>query len=228
MDLMQTDNETRKKALVDELGGPNPDILAGNTGVSGGIGALGGTPSPDPIVAPQADPIPASAIQSTAPVADYGRLMGYDAGRLGDPNKHDFKYDTGRTLSQFDPRQGITPDVLAALNKLDYGTFSGSGDKLSLSGAKNAKDAADFANQDWIGAYKAQNDATKWNFGGGGAAPAPAPAPSGGGGLFSGSTISPMLQGNAQDGINQALSNIGGLADSTRLRELIKALGGQA
>jgi hypothetical protein len=224
MDLMQNDNELRKKSLVDELGGPNPDILAGNTGVSGGLGALGGTPEP---AAPAPAPV-APAAGPSAPVADYGRLMGYDAGKLGDPNKHDFKYDTGRTLSQFDPRQGITPDVLAALNKLDYGTFSGSGDKLSLSGAKNAKDAADFANQDWIGAYKAQNDATKWNFGGGGAAPAPAPAPSGGGGLFGGSTISPMLQGNAQDGINQALSNIGGLANSSRLQELIKALGGQA
>ncbi len=219
--MQNDDNELRKKALVDELGGPNADILAGNTGVSGGMDALGGAP-----VAPDA-PAPIAAAPA-APSYNMGSTMGVDAGKFNDPNKHDFKYDTMRTLSQFDPKAGFTPDVLSALNKLDYGTFSGSGDKLSLSGAKNAKDSADFANQDWIYAHDANNDATKWNFGGGGAAPAPA-APQGGGGSFSaGSTLSPMLQGNAQNGINQALSSIGGLGDSSRIQALIQALGGQA
>lgn len=110
-------------------------------------------------------------IRKMAPY-NFGSVMGADAGKFNDPNKHDFKYDTLRTLSGFDPRQGFTPDVLAALNRLGYGTFSSSGkDKLSLTGAKNAKDAADFANQDWIYAYDAQNGDTRWNFGGGGAAP---------------------------------------------------------
>lgn len=217
---MQTDNELRKKALVDELGG-----LPG----AGGLQAPAGMPPP--IEGPNADPLgPASPEPMAAPrQQDFGRTMGYDAGKFNDPNKRDFKYDTGRILSQFDPRQGFTPDVLAELNKLDYGTFSAGRDpsRLSLTGAKNAKDAGDFTDQDWVFAHKANNDATKWNYGGG--AVADAEAARGGGGpapMFAGSTISPMLQGNAQNNIANAMQGIGAQADDSMLQELIKALGG--
>jgi hypothetical protein len=200
---------SRKAGLIDALGG----------------GTAQGTPGAELPLAP----VTPAPVAPPAPTQDFGRLMGYDAGKLNDPNKHDFKYDTARVMSQFDPRQGFTPDVINALNKLDYGTFSGAGDKLSLSGAKNAKDAADFANQDWIYAHKANSDATKWNFGGGGAAPQQAaPAPAAGRPQFAGSTIAPALQADAQGGIQQALGQYGQASDPNYLQKLIAALGGQA
>lgn len=64
-----------------------------------------------------------------------GSMQGFDAGKLNDPNKHDPKYDFARTASQFDPRQGVTPDMLAKLNALGDGTWgSGGGDNLSFNG----------------------------------------------------------------------------------------------
>lgn len=222
------DVRSRKQGLIDALGGnvadPAPNPALGNTGVSGGLPVLADKPMP-------ASPI-ADAPAAAAPASNYARTMGFDSGKFNDPNKHDFKYDVGRTLSQFDPKAGFTPEVLGALNQLGYGSFSGSGDKLSLTGAKNAKDAADFSNQDWIYAHDAQNDATKWNFGGGGAAGDAGAASAQGAGLnagrpsFAGSTVAPMLQADAQSNIQQALQNIGGLSNTSRLQQLIAALSG--
>jgi hypothetical protein len=48
----------------------------------------------------------------------------------------------------------------------------------------------------------------------------------GGGGMFGGSGLSSMLQGDASAGIQQALQNIGGLNDNSRLQQLIAALSG--
>ncbi len=174
-----------RKALLGALGTEEDDPLAQQPAVQPGgleLGAGGIAPSEDaPNVAP-APPLGSSTgpVAAPPPVSDIGRTMGLDAGKFNDPNKHDFKYDTTRLLSRFDPRQGFTPEVIAALNGElggTYGQFSGSGDKLSLTGAKGAKDAADFANQDWIFAHKDNSDATKWNFGGGGA---PDPTAAGG------------------------------------------------
>lgn len=133
-----------------------------------------------PVVSPTAPPVEGvprtpDSVNTGQPKPNFGRVMGMDEGKFNDPNKHDFKYDVIRKLSEFDPRQGFTPEVIAALNALGYGTFSSKGgDKLTLTGATGSPDAADFADQDWIFAHDAQNDATKWNFGGGGAAGASA------------------------------------------------------
>ena len=125
----------------------DPSQRSDNTGISGGRDVLGA----DPVSAAPSEPtrdlatnLP-SATAGAPSASDYSRLMGADAGKLNDPNKHDFKYDTLRTLSKFDPRQGFTPEVINALNSElgnTYGTFSSKGgDKLSLTGAKGAKDA---------------------------------------------------------------------------------------
>lgn len=144
----------------------------GAGGIAPGEGAPNSGPAPaldQPIASPTT---PADLPRPGGPTSGFGRLSGFNEAKFNDPNKHDFKYDTARVMSQFDPRAGFTPEVIAALNKLGYGTFSSSGgDKLSLTGAKNAPDAADFTNQDWIFAKDANSDATKWQFGGGGAAP---------------------------------------------------------
>lgn len=83
-------------------------------------------------------------------------LEGYDSGKLNDPNKHDPKYDIGRIESHYDPHKGITPEMLAELNKLGYGTFSGQGDKLHVDGGspefEGVSDfdvARDFGNGGW-------------------------------------------------------------------------------
>jgi hypothetical protein len=71
-------------------------------------------------------------------------------------------------LGAYNPLQGVTPDVLAALNKLGYGTFSGSGQNLGLSGltdvGRSAGLGSDWNPQDFINSYKAQNDSTVWGY----------------------------------------------------------------
>lgn len=127
---------------------------------------------PGGVAGPRSEGTPQPPTQAPAPPPvqyNQGSTVGLDTGKFNDPNKHDFKYDVMRTLSKYDPRKGFSGDVLTDLNTLGYGDFySSGGDRLSLKNAKNAKDAADFNDQDWIYAFDANNDATKWNFGGGG------------------------------------------------------------
>lgn len=207
----------------DAIGGP----LSPNTGIAGDVVAAGAQPIADAPPLTTTGNVPAAS----TPSADFGRVMGFDAGKFNDPNKHDFKYDTGRVLSRFDPRQGFTPDVIAALNNElggTYGNFSGSGDKLSLTGAKGAKDAADFANQDWVYALKAGNDATKWNFGGGGAAPQDAGDPAQGGGVglpaFGGAQLDSALNGDPLAKIQQLIAQMSG--SRPNFAALMQQLGG--
>ena len=162
------------------------------------------------------------------PAADFSRLnAGYNTDKLNDPNKQSAKYVMGRTLAGFDPTQGISPDVLSALNGLGYGTFSGSGDKLSLSGLTDAGRKAgltgDYTGADFIQGFKGGKG--QWSY----ADPAyeaqnpqasPGSRPS-----FAGSTIPTLLQSDAQGNIQQALQNIGALSDTSRLQQLIAALG---
>lgn len=165
---------------------------------------------------------------SAAPAGlDFSRLTGYDQGKF-DANKQDAKYQMGRTLSQFDPRQGLTPDVIAALNQLGYGTFSGSGDKLSLSGltdtGKQNGLVGDYQDADVNVGFKSGNG--KWGY----ADPAyEAQHPQSGGApqMGGGSSLTPMLQGDASSGIAQALQNIGALNQPSRIQQLIAALGGR-
>lgn len=95
-----------------------------------------------------------AAPAATPATPDYSRLNGgYSLDKLNDPNKQSAKYVMGRTLAGFDPTKGITPEVVDALNKLGYGTFSGANDKLSLSGlteaGKKAGLVGDYQNADF-------------------------------------------------------------------------------
>jgi hypothetical protein len=178
--------------------------------------------APTPIAAP------------AAPAPNFGRTMGVDKGKFDDPNKHDFKYDSMRVASRFDPKQGFSPEVIDALNKElggTYGTYYGGGDKLGLKDAKGAQDAGDFDPQDWIYAHKAQNDDTKWNFGGGAVANAEAAgAPQGGqfmgGGLpaFGGTPLDSALSGDPLEKIQQMLAQY---SERPNLDALMAQLGGQ-
>lgn len=113
-----------------------------------------------------------------APAAKtYGLSAGYDQAKLA--SGHDSpKYQIGRTLQKFDPQQGVTPEVLAALNALGLGNFSGSGDKVNIAngdprfnGVTAIDLARDFSHAD------GSTGASEWDFGvddgSGGAAAAP-------------------------------------------------------
>jgi len=115
-----------RDALMESL---DPQIKPknGNTGITGGVPGI----QPDPgTLAPEPLPEPA------APKPSFG-LSGYDMGKLNDPTHNTEKYQIGRVQQQFDPSAGITPEFLAALNAMDIGDFSGSGDRLSVKNSRN-------------------------------------------------------------------------------------------
>jgi hypothetical protein len=82
------------------------------------------------LVDSQAPSAPAAPMGGPPQIGQYG-LEGFDQGKL-DSGHSSPKYLIGRTLSQFDPSKGLTPEALAALNALGIGTFSGQNDKLSV------------------------------------------------------------------------------------------------
>lgn len=121
---------------------------------------------PQPVQAPSAGPAGTPTQTPASPVnLDFSRMTGYDQTKW-DANKQDAKYQMGRTLAQFDPRGGITPEVVEALNKLGYGTFSGQGDKLALSGltefGRQHKLSGDYTGADFIQGFKSGNG--KWGY----------------------------------------------------------------
>lgn len=130
-----------------------------------GSGDVYTPPTATPPTSPDAPP-PSAPLSSP----NYGSLTaGFDPAKLNDPNKHSFKYDFGRTVAPFDPRQGFTADVLKALNGLGYADFgSPGGDQLSIHGVTEKGRAAGMDPRDFTGdyiyAFDAQNDATKWGF----------------------------------------------------------------
>lgn len=230
MDMLN-DDQPRKKALVDALGGA-PDAPLGmpgsaanpNTGFAGGMDA----PKLDqPIAAAPAAPSPSKPdYTKTGQFANYGAYASEKMARPWDQMTE--KYKIGTVLSHFDPRQGLTPEVIQALNDANIhgAKFSAAGaDKLNVENAGGWDRFGSGGIGDVIEGFKTGNG--KW---GAWADPNLEPEtnvemPQDGRPSFAGSTISPMLQGNAQTGIHDALAQVGGLAGSSRIQELIKALG---
>lgn len=213
-----------RSALMDALGPDEAQQKAKPVGPRLDLGAMGAEPGGytgggDTTAGPLEDKSAPAAAPTPAPAGDFSRLMGYDAGKFNDPNKQSAKYQIGRTLSGFDPRQGVTADVLNALNGLGLGTFTGSGDKLSLSGltdkGKGAGLVGDYQNADFIGGFKGGNG--KWTY----ADPAyeaANPTPDGGGGMaaagggapFGGVGLDAALNGDPLARIQQLLGQLSG------------------
>jgi hypothetical protein len=173
---------------------------------------------------PGAGEIPGASVapQYGKTVGKYGSaLEGYDSGKLNSGHASP-KYLIGRTLSNFDPRQGVTPEVLAALNSLGIGQFSGSKDKVQIANGDPRFEGVNAI--DLVRGFNDPNSGGGWQFGAEGG-PSQAAAPQAGG-LFKGSSIPQMLQGDASAGIQQALANIGGLSNPSRIQQLIAALSG--
>src|SRR5262245_46580071 len=88
-------------------------------------------------------PSPESGGMASAP--DYtklgkyaNQLTGYDMNKFNRPyDQMSEKYKVGLVNSWFDPNQGITPEYLKALNDLNIGDFSGTGDKLNVMNGRN-------------------------------------------------------------------------------------------
>lgn len=197
----------RQKGLIDQL--------AGGTAVS--LPPVQAEPNA-PTAAPQGLADAIGGVKATAPAQDFSRLVGYDAGKFNDPNKKSAKYQIGHTLAGFDPTQGITPDVVNALNGLGLGTFSGSGDKLNLSGLTDAGRQAgltgNYTGADFIQGFKSGNG--KWGY-----SDPFAEAAAGGGQPVRGG-------GNAAANIGLALGNLGNQgAQSSLLQQIIASLRGQ-
>jgi hypothetical protein len=96
--------------------------------------AGGGIQAP---VDPTTTPIEGPGMGDQPPAAQKYAMKGFDEGKLADLTHNTEKYQTGRVFQGFDPAAGITPDLLAALNKLDIGDFSGQGDRLSVKNSRN-------------------------------------------------------------------------------------------
>jgi hypothetical protein len=141
------------------------------------------------------------------------------------------RYQIGTVLSNFDPKQGITADLIAALNGADIhgAKFSGQGDKLTVENAGGWDRFGTGGTDDIIGNFKSgQGEWAAWTSPEGqakqrafnaqrrGQSQAAPQAGLGG--------INGMLQGNATGNIQQALSSI---QEPGMLQQLIAALGGQ-
>ena len=117
------------------------DPVTANTATYGRqrLNPKGGLAQPRPDQPTTTQPIeePTSAIPppATAPTT-WGQYTpeGYNTGKIAEG--HDSpKYQIGQVLSNFDYRQGITPEVLNALNALGLGTFEQIGnDKVRVTG----------------------------------------------------------------------------------------------
>lgn len=219
-------NEQRKKALVDSLAGgtaaTTPAPAPGN---------IAGTVAP-PLVTDAAAPNPALGPAAAPPAAAGGlgsyanRLEGFDAGKLADTTHNSPKYQLGRALSQFDPRQGVTPDVLASLNKLGLGTFSGSGDKVSIAGGDPRWDGVNSI--DLVRGFHDPNGTGGWQYGAEGPAPAGG-APAGGQKApagFGGAPLNSALTGDPMAAIQAAIGQQAGGGDYLQSL-LAKLRGGQ-
>jgi hypothetical protein len=91
---------------------------------------------PGSVVDPQGQPVVPSFTPPTAP----GQYLGnrYNNEKVRAPwEEMSERYKIGLILSQFDPNQGLTPEVINALNAagiLSSGSFSGSGQNLTAPG----------------------------------------------------------------------------------------------
>ncbi len=216
-----TDPLDPKTALLKKLSDPGagPMATAGAAGIA--PGEMSPNAGPPPAVTPPLGAVPPIA-DIPKPAANYDNLnAGFDRNKLNDPNKHSAKYDMARTFAQFDPKAGITSDVTDALNKLGYGTFSGSGDKLSLSGLTDAGRKAGLTG-DYQGADDVQglhSDHPQWSYAdpyaeaqqGGGAAAGPGGGPMVGGMAPMGNPgIDQLLSGDPMAKIQAALAQLSG------------------
>jgi hypothetical protein len=134
----------------------------------------------------------------TAPASKTYAMEGWDQGKI-DRGHDSPKYQIRNVLQNFDPSQGITPDVLAALNALGIGTFTGGKDKIHVGGQYDPR-FEDSTSVDVVRGFHGPGGGQAWQFGalnGKAAAPQAAPQGQAGGYGASGGGASSMSGINA-------------------------------
>jgi hypothetical protein len=145
------------------------DLLSKKPAESGGV--TGGTATQGSLDQGLA-PVPAAA---PAPAPSYN-MRGFDAGKMAaDPSQQSEKYKIGNIFKKYDPKGGVTPELLAELNGLGIAEFSGQGDRLTVNNTKNDPRFGRGGTSDVVYGLKGQNADTAWQpwfiDEGGGAAP---------------------------------------------------------
>jgi hypothetical protein len=222
----------RRKALMNEFGIEDPETAPG--------GFLPmpeqGQPAPGLVqqTQPEAGPVELPGGQTAAP--DYRKTgkyasTAYDAAKLARPwEEQSEKYRIGNVLSNFDPSQGLTPEVIAALNAADiYGAkFSGAGDKLTVDNAGGHERFGKGGTSDVNIGFKTGNGT--WGAWTDPALEGPAAA-AGGGGMNSGmagaqSNLDGLLQGNPMAAIQAEIAKLMQGGNRPNLEALLGQFGG--
>jgi len=127
-------DELERQALLNEMGRPRGPRRRQPPVYGEAPGLQPGETTPDALTEM---PVPPPSVEEPAKT-DYSKWGSYGHGALNQDKidrGHDSpKYQIARTLSNFDPSKGITPEALEALNALGIGTFSGQDDKLFVGG----------------------------------------------------------------------------------------------
>lgn len=200
-------------------GNPNTGIAGGQTSVAPSLPDLGAPPS-----------------AAAAPAHYNTKLMEGDAGKLADPShaakspKYDFLQLAQQGTHDYNDLGGMLKELQGGANGGLWQGWTANGDKLKFGGDASQLDPSwnGVREVDAIGGLHNPNGPQGFRWGaeepGAQGAQMNAGRPS-----FAGSTISPMLQGDAQGGIQQALAGMGAGNDSGYLQKLIAQLqqGGQ-
>jgi hypothetical protein len=128
------------------------------------------TPGQAPVVSPGAPPetraMPMPTAQTT-PAAAGGQTYateGFDANKIA--RGHDSpKYQARAVFERFDPKAGVTPELLDALNQLNIGTFTGGKDKIHVGGNVDPR-FGDVTSFDVVRGYNGPGGGQAWQWGG--------------------------------------------------------------
>jgi hypothetical protein len=149
--------------------------------------------------APAPEEVPA-AISASAPAQHFiGAGGSWDMGKFANPEHTTAKYQVGRVLDRFDPSQGVTPEVIEALNALGLAEYYGSGDKAGYRNVTDAGRAAGIKDDgfagDWVKNFTGEGE-KRWRYAAPGQAERDAGGQGGGMGMARGgmSPFDPMRQ----------------------------------
>jgi hypothetical protein len=120
-------------------------------------------PGTPPTEAPRF-PVPGTAPGDKANAArpNYA-YRGFDQGKMANPYaEQSEKYKIGNVMQKYDPKGGVTQELIDELNALGIAEFSGSGGNLTVKNTKNDPRFGSGGTGDVVYAYDAQNQDTAW------------------------------------------------------------------
>lgn len=141
-------------------------------------------------------------------------IEGFDGGKIARGHSSP-KYQIGQVASRYDPKMGITPEMLAELNALGLGTFTGSRDKLYVSGNVDPRFEG-YTTIDMVRGFNGPGGGQAWQYGAENpnapaqqaAAPQAAGGGMGGGFASASGGVNGLLGGNPYQGITDALGKL--------------------